>query len=216
MKKFLIFAALGLLSCINVISLSAGEPHKHQQDNCCVAPLKCLQYGAFFTKRECEVKPQHAIHFDHQDSRVFPTSGIRHEHNSSKFVISSPGIYRVIYSVSLEDKGRVALTLDDNIIPGSEMYIGQDKHLSTLTVLVNICDIPCDSILQVINNNAHSSSWHNHDITLKSADGNVTAAIDIEKIAECHKPCCFECKRNPCECINLCDRHDHDHDHDRD
>lgn len=213
MKKFFFSSCLFFLSVI-FFNVHANDDfynptpplEYHHKDPCC-CPLKCTQYGSFYTKRDLVIAPDFAIPFDQEN--IEHSSGIEHINGGTDFIIKDPGIYRVIYSVSLGCKGNVALTLNGIIIPGSEIYIEKDDQLTTLALLIKICEpISCGNVLRVINNNPAATIWHDNNIYLNAGKGNhnVTAAIVIEKAAECCKhrkkdPCdnCEDPPENPCK-----------------
>jgi hypothetical protein len=155
------------------------------------------QYGSFYTKRQVSVPPEHAIPFDEQT--VLPACGIHHTPGTADFFLTEPGIYRVIYSVSLKSAGgMVALQLNDSVIPGSEMCVGANTQLSTLGMLIKVCSKSCcDYKLRVINNYPNSAAgWYSNDICLGSCcagDCNVTASLEIERISDCCDDCCSNC-----------------------
>jgi hypothetical protein len=160
-----------------------------------------LQYGSFYTKEHVRIPPEHGIPFDEQT--VLPACGIQHIPGSAEFFLKEPGIYRVIYSVSAKEAGsRVALQLNDSIIQGSEMCIGQANELSTLGLLIEVCGRSCcDHKLRVINNYPlYEVGWYSKDICLSSCceHGNVSASIVIERVANCckehHENCCKDSK----------------------
>lgn len=187
--------------------------HNRCEKTCCSCPVVCPEYGSWFTKEEVEIAPRHGIPFDHESDHIHHTRGIAHTLGESDFIIKDPGIYRVTYSVALFSEGDVALTLDGTVIPGSEMHIEKSEHLSTISLLINICRRDCPK-LRVINNNPSSGFWERHNIKLFSGKHhNVKAAIVIEKAAECccdrdiccecnpeEDSCCEPCKDCPCTC----------------
>lgn len=221
MKKLLLTSWLLLSSLVFNVNAQSDE-HNHPNRHCCKV------YGAFYTKDDFVVHRNQAIPFDHNDDDVTTTGGISHTPGSSEIKIRWPGIYRITYSVSLKDSGgRLALTLDHKIIQGSELFVGASEQLSTLSVLVKICDIDCHGkILRVINN--HEESWFHQDIKLKAGEEheNVTAAILIERIANCplccdddhrvrdhcgNDPCCKDRCEDEC-CKDRCEDHCEDHE----
>lgn len=171
----------------------ADKDHDKKRCRC------CKDYASFYTKRDVLVCPGFSIPFDNNTDSVC-SRGICHEAESGDIVIKHPGVYRVTYSVSLGWWGRVALTLNDNVVPGSEMYIADANTLSTLSFLVKICDRPdcdddqkcCGNVLRVINNNPPPTIWCGHDILIKGGyyDDSVGAAILIEKV-----DCCPKCDK---------------------
>lgn len=191
MKNFLL--AISLSFSIGVFTPLTAE----NEDNTAVARNhyhSCMEYGSFYTKKEALVAPGNAILFDHKTDSVVHTSGIQHHPGSGDIIIKNPGIYRVIYSVSLKHEGdQVALSLNGNVIHGTEMFVGEDNHLSTLGVLISTCEYNCcGDTLRVINNNPPPTKWKSHNIHLQagSCPGNVTASIVIEKVADCPEVCC--------------------------
>ncbi|MES2200519.1 MAG: hypothetical protein V4489_10200 [Chlamydiota bacterium] len=203
-KQFLFLSSVLslLLATSSISSLNAAEPGNPASDH---HKHKAIQYAGFYTTEDCKIAPEHPIIFDKE--MVSPTKGIEHPCNSGDFIIKEPGMYRIIYSVSLEDEcegksmwkkeywKNVALTLNDHVILGSKMNIGEEGQLSTLAVLVKICDKTCcNNVIRVINNNLVSKGWHN--IKLKAGEycEDVTASIVIERIADCHHDCCCERK----------------------
>jgi len=153
-----------------------------------------VQYGSFFTRHEVLVRPEHPIIFDHHTVR--PTRGIEHPEGTGDFILKEPGVYEVTYSASLKcSGGYLAVTLDDVVIPGSEMYVGAPYQLSTLSFVIKVCGEPncCNHVLRVINNYPLTPGWFSHDLHLHAGGyDTVTAAIEIEKIAKC-------CKKCPCK-----------------
>lgn len=200
-KRFLLITSL-LLAIWSLSTLQAAAPATDFQKITAVDSSKhSHQYGGFYTTETCTVAPEHAISFDKE--MVCPTKGIEHSAASGDFIIKEAGVYRVTYSISLECEypgksmwkkefwKNVALTLNDSLIASSKMHVGEDEHLSTLTVLVKICDKSCcGHVLRLINNNDVSKGWHN--IKLKAGDcyDNVTASIVIERVGDCDCDCC--------------------------
>jgi hypothetical protein len=213
MKKLFLTSLLLLSSLIFNVHAEDDE-HHHPNRHCCKV------YAAFYTKDHVEIHREHAIPFDHESDDVTSTGGISHEPGSSDIKIRWPGIYRITYSVSLKDSGgRLALTLDGHIIQGSELFVGAYEQLSTLSVLVKVCNTGCKGkIIRVINN--HEASWFHQDIRLKAGHDheNVTAAILIEKIANCPHCCEDEhrvrdqCGNDPC-CKDRCEEEECCHEH---
>lgn len=166
--------------------VNAGES---QSQNCA-----CLQYGSFYTTENQIVAPEHPILFD--EEALPSTKCIEHQCGTGDFIIKEPGIYRVIYSVSLKDQcdkdywKNVALTLNGHVIAGSEMYVGEENHLSTLAVLVKICqESCCHNTIRVINNNNISKGWNNILLSSDECYKDVTASIVIERIGACATDC---------------------------
>jgi hypothetical protein len=171
----------------------------------------CKIFGYFYTKNDPVIQREEAIPFDHQNDALV-TGEIDHSPGSGDFIIRSPGIYRIIYSVSLKDAGgRVAISLDGNIVPGSQMIIGEGQHLSTLALLVKIAPCHCGKVLRIVNN--HSGHWFHHDIQLAAGvdQENVTASLLIEKVANLPNCCDPNSKRDPCGndscCKDRCEQH---------
>lgn len=156
-------------------------------------PPQKPQYGSFYTKKCAFVPPEHSIPFDEETVRT--TDGINHPKDTGDFFIKEPGIYRVIYSVSLKSSGNVALKLDDYVIPGSEMYVSQANELSTIGLLIRICNKSCcEHKLQLVNNYPlNQSGWYSNDIILESQGNNITASFEIERVDDCRDGCC--CRR---------------------
>ncbi len=186
MRKFF-WTPVIFLSCFLSSMIYADPPAP--------TPTTGPQYASFYTKKEVSVPPEHAVPFDEQT--VLPTCGIQHVPGSGDFFIKEPGIYRVIYSASMKDAGSmVALELNDSIIQGSEMCIGNCKQLSTLGLLIKVCGRSCcDYKLRLVNNYPLSEiGWYSKDICLQACDHrNVTASLEIERIAECCDGCLSNC-----------------------
>lgn len=157
------------------------------------------QYGSFFTKKHVAIPPEHGIPLN--EETVLHSCGIEHLPGTPDFFIKEPGVYRVIYGVSLKEKGgMVALELNDAVIPGSEMCVGCDNELSTMGLLINVCGRSCcDHKLRIVNNYPISElGWYRKDICLKSCcgeDKNVTAFLEIERVSDC----CDSCKNDCCK-----------------
>lgn len=189
MKKLAILLNVFFFGLIG--SVNAQEPTPTQQ----------LQYGSFYTKKHLTVAPEHAITFDNDN--VCPTKGVTNVEGTGDILLKDPGVYRVSYSVSLkeekcqsswsykkEDSRRVALSLNGSVIPGSEMFIGENEHFGTLSLLVKVCGKNCcDYTLRVINNSSLAEGWSN--LHLKSGQGHqdVSASITIEKVTD-YCNCC--------------------------
>lgn len=195
MKKWF-FTSFALLAvCFLTANVNANQCQEQRQDCCCYSTPKCAEFGSFFTKDEQAIAPTQAIPFDHESDQVHHSPGIEHIPGGTDFTIKKPGIYRVIYSVSLKCHGQVALTLNGVVVPGSETHVEEEEQLSTTALLIKICDIDCcGKILRVINNNPLPHGWHDNNIHLKAGKHhrNITAAIVIEKAADCcdcPKPC---------------------------
>lgn len=205
MKKFLFASFALLLSSMCFLTINAkeleGSAHERakSKEGCC-CQLKCTEFGSFYTNEEVVVAPEFAIPFNYESDHVHHSQGIEHAEGGTDFVIKEPGVYKVIYSVSLESRGQVALTLDGVVVAGSEIYVEKGEQLNTLALLIKVCDTECcGKTLRVINHNSPSSGWYDHNIQLKTGrHHNVTAAIVIEKIAEC----CDDCK----ECSKSSDK----------
>jgi hypothetical protein len=159
----------------------------------------CMQYGSFYTKDEMVVAPEHAILFNKE--LLCPTKGIEHPQGSGEFILKEAGVYRITYSVSLkenksdDDKDacyrKVALTLNGHVVRGSEMFVGESDHLSTMTLLVKVCGKSCcDHVLRIVNNNPLSDGWHNISLEAGCSCDSVSAAITIEKVCPCPSDCC--------------------------
>ena len=204
MKKFF-FGTLYFLA-LSLFLTPSLQAHEDPSTKC------CKTFGGFYTKDDSEIDRGQAIAFDHNIDDIAPSGGISHSPGSSDITLRFPGIYRVTFSVSLKDDGRVALTLDGDIIPGSEMFVGGHEHLSTLSVLVKVCHTGCGRVLRLINNSHHHEGWFKHDeIRLKAGHDhqNVTASILIERLANCPHCCDPDrsldpCGNDPC-CSSCCD-----------
>ncbi|MBX9922626.1 MAG: hypothetical protein K2Y01_00810 [Rhabdochlamydiaceae bacterium] len=183
-----------------ITMLAATHAHADSSERR-TTPCCCMEYGSFYTKSSDVIAPEHPILFDGE--LLSPSKGIDHPLESGEFILKEPGIYRITYSVSLkEDKysfmkekdqnRKVALSLNGQVIVGSEMFAGD--QMSTMSMLVKVCGKTCcDYVLRLINNNPLSCGWHNIQLQSGPNCDTVSASIVIEKVCDCPTDCC--CKR---------------------
>lgn len=204
----LFFGAISFLA-LTFFSFNSLQSHEDAHKWRC-----CKVYAGFYTKDHVELNYGEAVPFDHNMDDIASTGGIIHSPGSCDITLRVPGIYRVTYSVSLkEKKGKLALTLDGKVIQGSEAYVGENEHLSTLSTLVAVHHSSCGQVLRLINN-GHHEGWFGHDIKLLAGydHQNVTASILIERIANlcsdtlrANDSCGNDpCGKDPCEDTHCC------------
>ena len=143
-------------------------------------------YGSFFTQEISITQPLAPLASINFTSKAYASSDVSLMPNGI-IQLNQTGDYLVVFGASPFHLARLALTINGNVVPGTNMTVPSSVtggQLTTLATTIRVAEDDLPAMLQVINNGSSSFSLVEYGLT----GPDITAFITVEKINDLPNP----------------------------